>query len=238
VGWFSTLSGRWEKRVTEPATPPVVPGGSDDLLPVEDFRVLLGPAIPQQATVLREFCVRASPIFRGEARRRMAERGQRGRQLEDDLVQDLIEECLKNDKRTLRKWDPERGPLRFFLRLLAHRRIQDQLRGRNYGRSSERMMDGAALANRPEVSFETAMSAQERDFWKKYQALFCAKASADEQELYQRFYVEEEAAELLAQRLNISVSALHKRLSRLRELMFDLRDQLLDLDEKKMSGRD
>jgi RNA polymerase sigma factor (sigma-70 family) len=219
MGWFrrgSSASG------TEP-------GGSADLLTIEQFEALLrgDPA------VLREFCVRACAIFRSEAQRRLAERGQQGRRLDDDLVQDLVEECLKNDRRTLRKWNPARGPLRYFLRLLAHRRIQDKLRGRTYGRSCERMMEAAELANRPQEEFEQTLHPEERDFWRKYQTLFAVRAAAEQQELYRCFYVEDEGADSLAARLGITVATLHTRLSRLRKFMFELRDELLDLDKKE-----
>ena len=231
MGWFFQRKGDPNKAAREPGEPLAAPEDSDDLLTLEEFRILLSPEAEGHTRVLREFCLRAIPVFRGVALRQMAERGQSGRQLDGDLVNDLIEECLKNDKRTLRKWDPARSPLRYFLRLLAHRRIADKLRGRRYGRSSEKAMEAAELANLPQEDFEHAVSAEERDFWKKYRAQFLAKAPAEDQALYQCFYVDGESAESLTGRLGISVVALHKRLSRLRALMFRLRDELLDEDQ-------
>ncbi|MFO0575623.1 MAG: sigma-70 family RNA polymerase sigma factor [Polyangia bacterium] len=181
--------------------------------------------------MLHRFCLNASAVFRGEARRVLLAIGKSDRQLEEDLSHDMIEVMLKNNMQELRKWRPELGSLRCYLRIVANRRIHDRLRSRDYPRSCERMMEAAELAALPGLRTPASgseISDEERDFWQKFRALFELHVPADQQQLYRRCYVDEEEPEQVAAALGISIDALYKRLSRLRKLLFELRDRLLD----------
>lgn len=224
LAWFSRL----RRHAGSPPT-----GPADDLIDQADREALLAGT----PAVLHRFCLSASAVFRGEARRVLLAIGRSDRQLEEDLSHDMIEVMLRNNMQELRKWRPELGSLRCYLRIVANRRIHDKLRSRDYPRSCERMMEAAELAALPELRTSAAgreISDEERDFWQKYRALFELHVPADQQQLYQRYYVDEEAPEQVAAALGISIDALHKRLSRLRKLLFELRDRLLDEDKGRL----
>lgn len=204
----------------------------DDLLSVAEFTQLLA----SDAQLLRTLCVRAAPVFRGEVQRVLTEFGRRGTSLEEDLVHDLMVEILRDDKLVLRKWDPARGSLRVYLRMLANRRTRDKLRGRSYARSCEKAMDQAEMACLSAADPGQELDSEAHDFWRKYRALFEAHVTPAEQELYQRFYVNEESLEDLAAAMQISAQTLYKRLSRLRKVLFELRDRLLDDGDKEQGN--
>lgn len=202
--------------------------GADDLIaPTEHAALLAG-----DSAVLHRFCLNVSAVFRGEARRILSALGKSSRQLEEDLVHDLIEVMLKQDRQELRKWRPELGSLRCYMRVVANRRIYDRLRGRSYARSCEKMMEAAEIATLKLLGDDPQLSGEARDFWRKFQALFETHMPSDQQALYKRCYVDNEDLDHVASTLGISKENLYKRLSRLRQLLFELRDRLLDEKER------
>lgn len=220
MGWFSRFTGR---RLPQADTA--------DLLTVDEYHAVLDG----NRKVMDNFCIALGAVFRGQVRRVLDSLGRSAKDLEEDLINDLFEALLENDKRALRKWNPARGTLRTYMRIFADRRSRDQLRGRSYARSCEKMMEAATLDSMPAQESAQTLSLEEKEFWEQFQRLFSAQVSAEDQALYKRYYVDEERPEDIAAQLGITLDALYKRLSRLRKILFELRDQLLDQEKK---GRD
>lgn len=83
-----------------------------------------------------EFAERFAPLIEGCVHSSMVPFANR-----EDFVQDVYYELLRNDMSRLRRWDPQKGALPVFLKVVVSRIIVDLFRGRRY-RSDPRPVTG------------------------------------------------------------------------------------------------
>lgn len=195
----------------------------NELQYMDEFHALIARD-PKHA---RRFFETFTPIFRAIAKSLLNNNGLRGMQLQEDLIQDVYEEIFKNDMQALRKWDPQRGTLKGFLRIFAHHRIRDQLRRRVYSASGVEVRDLRDLASLSLSDSEHALLVETKEFWQKYMAQFEKSASSMDRDLFRSFYIEGEKLENIAMKEKIPIQTLYVRLSRLRKFMLDVRNKLL-----------
>jgi DNA-directed RNA polymerase specialized sigma24 family protein len=138
----------------------------------------------------------------------------------EDVLNDVWVQMLANDRRALRHYDPQRGELGYYLKLLAASRTSTVIR--------TRMRQQARLAPvDPDASEEIERALLQRDFiealWAKARPVI---KDVDEQLFVQVMVMGREAKEV-APELGLAQDAAYKRISRLRSNLLKLAAQLL-----------
>lgn len=138
----------------------------------------------------------------------------------EDVLSEVWLQILANDRRALRCYDPKRGELGYYLRLLAASRAATVLRSR--GRQQALLAPVA-----PESTEEIERALLQRDFlevlWAKARPLI---KDVDEQ-LFVRVMVMGREAKEVAAELELGPDAAYQRLTRLRAKLLQLAAQIL-----------
>lgn len=143
----------------------------------------------------------------------------------EDVLSEVWVQILANDRRALRRYDPARGELGYYLRLLAASRASTVLRSR------ARQQAPLAPAD-PESTEEIERALLQRDFlealWAKARPLI---KDVDEA-LFLRVMVMGREAKEVAAELGLHQDAAYQRLTRLRSKLVGLAAEILEDDRK------
>ncbi|MCX4247786.1 RNA polymerase sigma factor [Paraliomyxa miuraensis] len=159
-------------------------------------------------------------VVRGAVAARMRAWPSMSAQLED-VLSEVWAQILANDRRALRRYDPSRGELGFFLRMLAASRAATVLR--RHARQQ------AALAPADSESTEEIERALlQRDFLDALWARARPLIKDVDEELFVRVMVLGREAKEVAPELGLGQDAAYQRLTRLRSRLVQLSAMLLE----------
>lgn len=176
----------------------------------------------------------ATPTLRARAERtlRAVGRGEPG--LQSDTLQHLLVLILTNTGDVLGKYDPALATQRRYFCWWANLRTIDYMRDGINSKAHESPKGENADARQfhagypiSDPSAGATTRTEDQDFMEKFHAAFHARATAKQVELFQRVYENQEPPERIAGEQGIAVNSVHQQMRRLRQLIFEIRDELL-----------
>lgn len=147
--------------------------------------------------------------------------------LVDDLTQDVFVLLFDNERRALRKWDPERGrTLRGFLYVFARLRAIDRLRAHAYAFPKTELLSSEDLALYAAADPALFDRIELRQFFQALHARLPAHLSEEQRRLLE-LTIADVPGEEIAKELRKTTANVFQIRKRLRETLVKLRDQIL-----------
>jgi hypothetical protein len=138
----------------------------------------------------------------------------------EDVLSEVWVQILANDRRALRRYDPARGELGYYLRLLAASRAATVLRSRARQQALLAPVD-------PQSTEEIERALLQRDFLEALWAAARPLVKDVDEALFVRVMVMGREAKEVAPELGLGQDAAYQRLARLRSKLLQLASQLL-----------
>ncbi|HEX2573899.1 MAG TPA: sigma-70 family RNA polymerase sigma factor [Polyangia bacterium] len=184
--------------------------------------------LARDPVAVRRFVEKVGPVLQAVAhvvvmRRRLPPH------MEEDLVQDVFIDLLRDDGAALRKWSPTRGPFEPYLRTWARSRILDLLRvqGRLGRGGRDVSSDDQKLAELLEASVQTlGGAAGQYDWVDEMVERYHQECSREERLFFQRCVEERDTNEFMKE-FGLNPDAVYKRKQRQRDRLLQIAREIL-----------
>lgn len=167
--------------------------------------------------LVRELLVVIKPAVAAHLRRLAGSRRRDVRQDVDDFSHEVVMHLLAEDGRALRAWDPARGTVEYFVRMIARQRVTRKLRGHRGNPYGDDPMDTEALEPLLEAD-ANARVLESRELLRAVLEGLRASLSAKGMEIFRKLYVEERPIAEVAAEFQMTRGALDTWNSRVRRL--------------------